>query len=304
MRSLFFGTPTAAVPTLMTLAEFSDIAAVITRPDAAKGRSKKLRMSPVAEEAERAGFRVLKPSRRSEIFELLADVGPVDVGVVVAFGMILSPDVLEFPPAGMVNVHFSLLPRWRGAAPVERAILAGDRQSGVSIMAMDAGLDTGPVIATHETDIGTYESAGDLTYRLAESGAQLLVEVLPDWVSGQIRAFDQDASQATYAPKLTTAESRLDLSSPAADLLRRIHAFCPRPGAHVHLNGERFKILAAADGLGPTLLPGELSFDGDELWVGTGTRPLGLRSVQPAGKSVMAGAAWARGRSESLGHLT
>lgn len=303
MRSVFFGTPAAAVPALTTLAQFSEIAGVITRPDAAKGRSKKLRMSPVAEAAERAGFPVLKPRHRSEIFDLLSAVGPVDVGVVVAFGMILSSDVLEFPAAGMVNIHFSLLPRWRGAAPVERAILAGDQKTGVSIMAMDAGLDTGPVIAADETDIGIRESAGDLTDRLARSGADLLAEVLSDWVSGRIRPVGQDHEQATYASKLTTAESRLDLSDPAATLLRQINAFCPRPGAHAHLSGERFKILAASDGAGPSLTPGELAFDADELWVGTGTGPLQLRSVQPSGKSVMDGAAWARGRSRGLGSL-
>lgn len=304
MRSVFFGTPAAAVPTLTALSEFSDVVGVVTRPDAAKGRSKDLVMSPIAQEAERAGIPVLKPHNRSEILEMLAGVGPIDVGVVVAFGMILSSDVLEFPRAGMVNVHFSLLPRWRGAAPVERAILAGDQQTGVSIMAMDVGLDTGPVIATHETDIGAHESAGDLTDRLAESGAQLLAEVLPDWLSGRRPTVPQDHTQATYAPKLTTAESRLDLSEPAADLLRQIHAFCPRPGAHVYLNDERFKILAAAAGPGPTLSPGELAIDDGKLRVGTGTYPLELRSVQPAGKSVMDGAAWGRGRTRGLGHLT
>jgi methionyl-tRNA formyltransferase len=171
-------------------------------------------------------------------------------------------------------------------------------------MSMDAGLDTGPVIATASVGIDSDESAGDLTVRLASEGAELLTEVLPAWTDGEIEPVEQDDSAATYAHKLTSAESRLDLSEPAERVLRRIRAFEPRPGAHVYLGDDRFKIRDAALEAGPSLAPGELQFDGDRLWVGTGTDALMLRAVQPPGRSRMDGAAWARGRSQGLGSFS
>ncbi len=304
MRTVFFGTPEPAIASLEALVEIADVAGVVTRPDAARGRSKQLNPSPVAEAAVRLSLPIFKPSHGSDILGIMSGLGPLDVGVVVAFGMILTSEVLALPRAGLVNVHFSLLPRWRGAAPVERAILAGDDVTGVSIMSMDAGLDTGPVIATSSVSIDLDQSAGDLTARLASDGAALLSEILLAWTDGEIEPVDQDDFAATYAHKLTTAESRLDLAQPAEQVLRRIRAFDPRPGAHVYLGDDRFKIRDGAIESGPSLAPGELHFDGDRLWVGTGTDALVLRSVQPPGRSQMDGAAWARGRSQDLGTLS
>ncbi|MDH3193161.1 MAG: methionyl-tRNA formyltransferase [Acidimicrobiia bacterium] len=304
MRAVFFGTPEPATASLEALVGFADVVGVVTRPDAARGRSKKLQPSPVAEVAARLALPIFKPSHGSDIAGIVAGLGQLDVGVVVAFGMLLSSEVLAIPRAGLVNVHFSLLPRWRGAAPVERAILAGDEVTGVSIMSMDVGLDTGPVIATSSVSIDPDKSAGELTTRLAAEGASLLSRVLPAWTEGQIEPVIQDESAATYAHKLTTSESRLDLSKSAEEILRSIRAFEPRPGAHAYLGGDRFKIRNAAPGEGPRLAPGELHFDGDRLWVGTGTDPLVLRVVQPPGKAPMDGADWARGRSQDLGSLS
>ena len=304
MRAVFFGTPEPAIASLEALVEIADVVGVVTRPDAARGRSKQLHPSPVAEVAARLALPIFKPGHGSDISAITSGLGQLDVGVVVAFGMMLNSEVLALPGAGLVNVHFSLLPRWRGAAPVERAILAGDEVTGVSIMSMDAGLDTGPVIATASVSIDPDNSAGELTTRLASEGAVLLSEVLPAWTDGEIEPVEQDDSAATYAHKLTTAESRLDLSEPAEQVLRRIRAFEPRPGAHVYLGDDRFKIRDAALEAGPSLAVGELHFDGDRLWVGTGTDALVLRAVQPSGRSQMDGAAWARGRSQALGSLS
>ncbi len=304
MRAVFFGTPEPAIASLEALVEIADVVGVVTRPDAPRGRSKQLHPSPVAEVAARLALPIFKPGHGSEIPGIMSGLGSLDVGVVVAFGMMLSSEVLALPRAGLVNVHFSLLPRWRGAAPVERAILAGDQVTGVSIMSMDAGLDTGPVIATASVGIDPEMSAGDLTARLASDGAVLLSEVLPAWIDGEIEPVEQDDSLATYAHKLTTAESRLDLSEPAEQVLRRIRAFEPRPGAHVYLGDDRFKIRDAGLEAGPSLAAGELHFDGDRLWVGTGTDALVLRAVQPPGRSRMDGAAWARGRSQDLGSFS
>ena len=304
MKAVFFGTPEPAIASLEALVELADVVGVVTRPDAARGRSKQPQPSPVAAVAARLALPIFKPSHGSEIAGIMAGLGQLDVGVVVAFGMMLSSEVLAIPRAGLVNVHFSLLPRWRGAAPVERAILAGDDVTGVSIMSMDVGLDTGPVIATSAVGIDPDESAGELTVRLATEGASLLSQVLPAWTEGKIEALIQDESMATYAHKLTTAESRLDLSKSAEEVLRSIRAFEPRPGAHVYHGDDRFKIRDAALGAGPRLAPGKLHFDGDRLWVGTGTDALVLRAVQPSGKAPMDAAAWARGRSQDLGSLS
>lgn len=304
MRAVFFGTPEPAIASLEALVEISDVVGVVTRPDAARGRSKQLHPSPVADVAATLALPIFKPSHGSDISGIMSGLGPFDVGVVVAFGMILNSEVLAFPRAGLVNVHFSLLPRWRGAAPVERAILAGDDVTGVSIMSMDAGLDTGPVIAHSSVTIDPAKSAGDLTAQLASDGAVLLSEVLPAWTGGEIEPVAQDHNAATYAHKLTTAESRLDLSEPAQLVLRRIRAFEPRPGAHVYLGDDRFKIRDAVIEPGPSLSVGELYFDGDRLWVGTGTDALVLRSVQPSGRTPMDGGAWARGRSQGLGSFS
>ena len=304
MRSVFFGTPDAAIPSLHSLAEISRVLGVITRPDAARGRSKKLIASSVATAAGELAIPVFKPARRTEIYDILTGLGSLDVGVVVAYGMILPGEVLANPAAGLVNVHFSLLPKWRGAAPVERAILAGDTETGVSIMAMDSGLDTGAIISSEVVPISDTESAGELTARLAGVGARLLGETLAAWTDGRINAVPQDDSRASYASKLTTAESRLSLTEPSAAFVRKVRAFHPRPGAHAYLGDGRFKVLEAKLADGPPLSPGQLMFQDGQLWIGTADTAVLLLSVQPAGKPVMDAAGWARGHVADIGRLT
>lgn len=304
MRTVFFGTPDAAIPSLHALAEISQVLGVITRPDAARGRSNKLVPSSVARAAGELAIPVFKPARRTEIYDILTGLGPLDVGVVVAYGMILPEDVLVYPAAGLVNVHFSLLPHWRGAAPVERAILAGEIKTGVSIMAMDAGLDTGAIISSEVAPIADTESAGELTTRLAEVGARLLSKTLAAWTDGRIQAVRQDDSLASYASKLTTAESRLSFTEPSASFVRKVRAFQPRPGAHAYLGDDRFKVIDARLADGPPLSPGHLLVHEGQLWVGTADGAVLLLSVQPAGKPVMDAAAWARGHQADIGRLT
>jgi methionyl-tRNA formyltransferase len=212
--------------------------------------------------------------------------------------------VLANPAAGLVNVHFSLLPKWRGAAPVERAILAGDTETGVSIMAMDSGLDTGAIISSEVVPISDTESAGDLTARLAGVGARLLGETLAAWTDGRINAVPQDDSRASYASKLTTVESRLSLTEPSAAFVRKVRAFHPRPGAHAYLGDNRFKVLEAKLADGPPLSPGHLMFQDGQLWIGTADTAVLLLRVQPAGKPVMDAAGWARGHVADIGRLT
>ncbi len=303
MRTVFFGTPDAAIPSLHALAEISEVLGVITRPDAARGRSNKLIPSSVATAAGELAIPVFKPARRTEIYDILMGLGSLDVGVVVAYGMILPEEVLAYPAAGLVNVHFSLLPEWRGAAPVERAILAGDTKTGVSIMAMDAGLDTGAIISSEVAPITDTESAGELTARLAEVGARLLSKTLLAWTDGRIQAAPQDDSRASYATKLTTAESRLSFMEPSAAFVRKVRAFQPRPGAHAYLGDDRFKVIGARLADGPALSPGHMIFDDGQLWVGTADDAVLLLSVQPAGKPVMDAAAWARGHQADIGRL-
>ncbi len=305
MRSVFFGTPQAAIPALEALKGISDVRAVITRPDSAQGRSGALVPSDIATAAAEFGLPVMKPAHRREIPAMLSEVGPLDVGVVVAFGMILTKEVLDYPSAGMVNVHFSLLPRWRGAAPVERAILAGDREVGVTLMSMDEGLDTGPIIAVRALDGIVGLTAGEMTDGLARLGAGLLDETLAGWVAGTVSAREQsDEDGVTYAAKLSTDESRLSCADGAETFDRKVRAFNPRPGAHGYVDGERFKVLSVNLGSGPDLDEGQLALVDGRLWLGTDDRSIELLEVQPSGRKPMAGSAWARGRRDGLGAMT
>ena len=299
---VFLGTPAAAVPVLDRVAATGDLRLVITMPDRPRGRSKTPKPPPVKEWALQRGVPVAQPADRAELVATFEQLEDVELGIVVAYGRIIPPAAFELPQHGLVNVHFSLLPRWRGAAPVERAMLAGDLVTGVSLMAIEAGLDTGSVYAVWATSIGRGETAGELTARLAMGGAELLGHHLDQLRTGSLAGAPQAADRATHAAKLTVEEARLDLHEPADAVLRRIHAFNPRPGAHCTLGGERFKIwtarLASA-----SLAPGVLDFDGTRLVVGTATEALELTEVQPAGSRRMEGAAWARGRSDALGQL-
>ncbi len=288
------GTPEAGLPALHALYGYADELVVCTQPDRAQGRSQAPVPPPVKEAATRLGLAVLQPANRGAVFDAVAAAGPFDVGVVVAYGMILDHATLTLPDTGFLNVHFSLLPRWRGAAPVERAILAGDENTGVTIMAMDEGLDTGPIVALRASPIGEGENAGDLTARLAVDGAELLVATLPRWVEGTIRPEPQDDGLSTYAARLTTDEAKLDFSMPAVTLARQIRAFNPRPGAWA-LHDDRLKIWSATPAASGTLAPGQLHIEGAAVMVGTGEQDLLLRIVQPAGRRSMPAEEWARG---------
>jgi methionyl-tRNA formyltransferase len=300
MQSAFFGTPEAAIPALRALAEFSKIRFVITRPDSPRGRSGRPRPSAVKEQAVHLGLDVLQPEHPGEV---AADLEGIDVAVLVAYGRLLPVSLLEVPRLGFVNVHFSALPRWRGAAPVAHALLSGDDRTGVTLLVMDEGLDTGPIIELVETPIDPTENAGELTSRLAVIGADLLAARLPDFVAGSIGPRPQEG-ETTVAPKVTTADARLDPVSSAEELLRRIRAFAPKPGAWGEVEGSRFKVLAAGLWLGAEVpAPGDIEVHDHSIVMGTGGGAIELVDVQPAGSAPMAATAWANGRRNRPAHL-
>jgi methionyl-tRNA formyltransferase len=251
MNILFFGTPDFSVRTLRALAEAPGvrIGAVITQPDKPSGRGGEIRPPPVKSAALELGIPVFQPkSLRREFNSLksqLLEFGPFDVGVVIAFGQILPLDVLTFPANGCINIHASLLPRWRGAAPIQRAIEAGDQKTGVCLMRMDEGLDTGAVFSSTEISISDDDTAQSLHDALANAGASLLVSDLPAIVKGSLVAIPQPNDGVTYASKVTSEECRIDWSLPAARIKRAIQAFTPHPGAFTTWHGKRLKIFKA-----------------------------------------------------------
>lgn len=288
--ALFFGSPAAAVPSLAAVADTVDLRGVVTRPPTPRGRGRTTGPTPVAEAADGLGVPIHTPASKAELAALPLDV---EIAIVVAFGMLIPPQVLSAPRLGFLNVHFSLLPRWRGAAPVERAILAGDTHTGVCLMQMDEGLDTGPVFACAEMPIGD-RTAGALTGALADEGAALLRRSLPDVAAGRLVAHAQEG-EPTHAPKLTRDEAMLDLRAPTEEILRRVRAFTPRPGASVATEDGPMKIWDA-DPSGARLHPGEWHHEGGRVLVGTGDGALRLREVQAPGGRRMDAAAWANGR--------
>jgi methionyl-tRNA formyltransferase len=293
-RSLFLGTPVAAVPTLSKLAEITQVIGAVTRPDKPRGRSGRPMPSPVKEEAERLGIPVLQPSDGSELIDLLEGIAPFEVGVVVAYGSLIKDRALAIPARGFLNLHFSLLPRWRGASPVTAAILAGDEETGVTLMHLDAGLDTGPIVAARSTVVGRDENGAELTARLANLGAELLAQSLFDWLDGKLAARPQPLVGVTHAPKLTKDDLVLDLGHDAAALARQVRALAPRPGAVLDLGQSRLRVLAARS-LDQEVAIGTLTMRDGQVMVGTGSGALELLLVQPAGKQPMAASAWMRG---------
>lgn len=301
-RVVFYGTPVEAVPALAALTDVAEVALVVTQPDRARGRSKRPRPPPVKEAAAEWGLVVAQPERASRGLETIRSVAP-DVAVVVAYGQLLGPALLEIPPLGFLNLHFSLLPRWRGASPVVRAILAGDAVTGVSLMQLDEGMDTGPVWASVSTAIGARETAGVLSARLAGIGAALLAERLPAIVAGDLEPVPQDDRAATAAAKVTVEEAYVDPQRHRTEaVLRAVRAFDPRPGAWTLVEGERFKLWRAA----PTEEreeAGTAALHGDRVVLGTRDGAVELLEVQPAGKPRMAAADWMRGRRGDAANL-
>lgn len=298
MRIVFFGTPTFAVPSLDTLLELGEeVVAVVTQPDRPRGRSRStLIPPPVKQRALAAGIQVLQPDRPigDEFVGSLRDLRP-DLGVVVAYGHILRPTVLSIPTLGMINVHASLLPAWRGAAPIQWSIAHGDATTGVTIMQMEAGLDSGPVLLARTTPIGPDETGGQLTGRLAHLGADALREVIPLIRAGTITATAQDASRATVAPKVGREVGRIDWTGPAAEVAARIRAFDPAPGAWSVVGGQEVKLFnpKTRSLSGP---PGTVLATGPDLIVAAGVGAVGIGEVQAAAKPRMPAADWIRGR--------
>ena len=299
MRLAFMGTPEFAVPTLDALvAAGHDVVAVYTQPPRPANRGKKLTQSAVQHRAEELGLRVRSPlSLRQEDAQADFAALGLDVAIVAAYGLILPPAVLDAPTHGCLNVHGSLLPRWRGAAPVQRAILAGDANSGVMVMQMEAGLDTGPVRATTEIEIG-HKTTGQLTMALAELGAELMVRVLADL--GAFPCVAQPQEGVTYAAKIDKAETKLDFSLSAAAVERQIRAFNPTPGAWFEFDGDRFRVLAA-DIVAAHGATGEIM--DDQLTIACNTNAIRPTLIQRAGKPVMPTADLLRGKAIPAGTI-
>jgi methionyl-tRNA formyltransferase len=298
VRIVFAGTPEVAVPSLDALLDSRhEVVAVVTRPDAPSGRGKRLAASPVAQRAAALGIEILKPNRpRDEDFVArLTELAP-DCCPVVAYGALLPQRVLDIPARGWLNLHFSLLPAWRGAAPVQHAILAGDETTGATTFRIVLDLDAGPILATVTEQIRPDDTSGDLLGRLAIGGARLLVETLDGIETGSLVERPQPDVGVSYASKITVEDARIDWSQPAEVIDRVIRACSPGPGAWTTFRGERFKINSARI-TGSALPPGALEVDKRSVQVGTGTRALELGQVQPQGKRAMPAADWARGVS-------
>ena len=298
MRVVFAGTPNVAVPSLRAiLASEHDVVAVLTRPDAPAGRGRKLLPGPVAEVAAEAGIEVLKPERArdADFLTRLEQVAP-DCAPVVAYGGLIPKAALDVPKHGWINLHFSLLPAWRGAAPVQHAIMAGDDITGACTFQIEEGLDTGPVYGRLTEPIRPTDTSGDLLARLADAGAKLLVATLDGIEAGRLVAEPQPADGVSMAPKLTVEDARVDWAAPAMRVDRVVRACTPAPGAWTTFREERLKLRPVRlDPSGHELAPGQIDVGRDGVRVGTGSHPVLLGEVQPQGKRVMPASDWARG---------
>ncbi|GAA1323229.1 methionyl-tRNA formyltransferase [Pseudonocardia xinjiangensis] len=309
MRLVFAGTPEPAVPSLRALLGSSrhEVAAVVTRPDAPAGRGRKLVRSPVGALADEAGIPVLTPARpsdpafRAELAEIAPDCCPV-----VAYGALIPRATLDIPRRGWVNLHFSLLPAWRGAAPVQAAVRHGDEVTGATTFLLEEGMDTGPTFGVVTEPVGPADTAGDLLGRLAVSGAALLVATMDGIADGTLRPRPQPAEGVSRAPKVTTADARIDWGAPPLAIDRLIRSVTPEPGAWTTFRGERLGLgpVAAVPATEPVVLkPGELHVEKRRVLVGTVGAPLQLGEVQPVGKRAMPAPDWARGAHIEPGGL-
>jgi len=302
MRLVFAGTPQVAVPSLTALLNSNHtVAAVVTRPDAPAGRGRKLVASPIALRAVEAGVEVLKPVRPSDpaFLAKLAEIAP-DCCPVTAYGALIPKAALAIPPNGWVNLHFSLLPAWRGAAPVQHTILHGDEITGATTFRLVADLDAGPVYGVVTEKVGALDTAGDLLARLSVAGADLLLATLNGIESGELRAEPQPPDGVSLAPKLTRADGRVNWQQPALAIDRLVRACTPAPGAWTTFNGADLKLWPVTRAAGPdaeygSQAPGEVRVAGPRVTVGTGTTPVELGDVQQQGKRRMPAADWARG---------
>lgn len=299
MKLVFAGTPEVAVPALDALLASGrhEVAAVVTRPDAPAGRGRRLVASPVAERAAEAGIEILKPERpRDEAFlARLREIAP-DCCPVVAYGALLPRVALDIPAHGWVNLHFSLLPAWRGAAPVQHAVMSGDQVTGASTFQIEEGLDSGPVYGVVTEDVRPTDTSGDLLTRLAFAGAGLLAATMDGIEDGTLKAVPQPADGITLAPKIQVEDAHVDFAAPALRVDRVVRGCTPAPGAWTLFRGERLKLIQVAlapDRTEPA--PGELAVGKNNVYVGTGSHAVELLWVQPQGKKPMKAADWARG---------
>lgn len=311
MRLVFAGTPEPAMPALRALADSDhEVVAVVTRPDAGAGRGRKVVESPVAQVAQELGIPVLKPvsAKDPEFHEQLRALEP-DACPVVAYGALIPPEALEIPTHGWINLHFSLLPAWRGAAPVQHAIIAGDEITGASTFRIEEGLDTGPVFGVVTQSISSTDTAGTLLETLADSGSTLLVKTMDGLADGSLVPVPQPADGVSLAPKINPADAQVAFADPAIAVDRRIRGCSPFPGAWSTLDGKRVKVgpVSLAD---PSqleqlvvgqLAPGELYPTKKTVFVGTGNGVVTLDQVKPEGKGFMAAADWARGQRIEAG---
>lgn len=305
MRSVFFGTPAIAVPALRALAEISELVGVVCQPDRPAGRGLSLAEPAVKQAARELGIAAHQPVKvkTGTLHEWLAE-RRVEVAVVLAYGRILPRAVLVAPRAGCLNLHASLLPKYRGAAPINWAIVHGEHHTGISLMHMDEGLDTGPVYTEHRVAIGALETAGELAPRMAELAADVVRKDVPRVVAGELQATPQDDAMASFAPPITREHTRIDWSAPAAGVVNLIRGMAPRPGAHTTLRGKTLRLLSArpasevelpgADRLSPgTVTISERS----RIWIGTGDGMVELLQAQLEGKKLLAARDLVNGRA-------
>lgn len=296
MGAVFLGTPAAAVPSLTALADVENVDLVITRPPRRAGRGGTVTESPVMTAAQQFGFAVATPETIEELEEIISS-GHFLFGVIVAYGRILTPSMLAAVEYGVLNLHFSLLPRWRGAAPVERAIAAGDDKTGVTLMKVDEGMDTGPILGEIVTPIGTDETGGSLTARLSFLGASLIDSTVPEYLSGHRRPVPQITTGVTHAKKLTKSEARLESTLTAEQAERTIRAYQPRPVAWVETPHGSLRIHSAWPSEAAVTV-GEISLVDGEVVAGFEDGAVRLDVVQPAGKPRVPAEAWMHGRRD------
>jgi len=298
---VFMGTPDFAVPTLKALIAHHTVIGVITQPDRPAGRNRQIQMSPVKLVALEAGIPVFQPEkiRRAESVAELKQWQP-DVYIVAAFGQLLPQTVLDIPPHGSINVHASLLPRWRGAAPIQASVRAGDAETGVTIMKMDAGLDTGAMLSKRAIPIEADDTGGSMHDKLSQIGAELLIETLPGYLDGTIQPVQQDESLVTIAPRIEKSESKLDWTQPADAIERWVRAFAPRPGTFTYWEGKLIKVIsgAAENGSAP---PGKVIEHEGRRAIGTGDGLYLPTRLQIEGKSAVSAAEFMRGYPAILG---
>ncbi|MBN2085646.1 MAG: methionyl-tRNA formyltransferase [Anaerolineales bacterium] len=305
MRSIFMGSPEFALAALTALADLSEIVGVVTQPDRPAGRGRTLVPPPVKIQAEKLGLACIQPEtmRSPEVMDRLRSWNP-DVIVVAAFGKILRPDVLSLPKLGCLNLHASLLPRHRGAAPIPAAILAGDAETGITLMKMDEGLDTGPILAQKKIAIRAEDTAGSLSRNLADLGAEILRTFFPVYIREGLIAVPQDESRATYAPQLRKEQGLLDFQAASEQLSRKVRAFQPWPGTFVLWKGQPLKILEVQpEAYQGGQAPGTVLEHGRFPAVRTADGIAVLRIIQPAGKRAMPGDEFLRGARDFIGQV-